>query len=191
MKHKGKGSRVASVAGKAAATLADPLAAAAAAAAGETTTAAGIVRSNSSSGTEVQGLLSAAMAASAAANVDTPTTPGGNGGNGGGGGGNGGGIGGLLGGGDSYAPASEPGRFRIWIDSFKERKLAPGVWLVRYKEIQQRFPAASAASNGRTTRWSTAVLREIEEESGKIGRYMWEYVHETFTSGPAIPGEQF
>jgi hypothetical protein len=66
--------------------------------------------------------------------------------------------------------------------------------LIRYKEIQQRFPATSAANTGRTTRWSTAVLREVErngaeESGGKGGKYIWECVHETFTSGPAVPGE--
>jgi sucrose-6F-phosphate phosphohydrolase len=184
MKQKGRGSRMASVAGRNAASAEDPLAATttAVSAAGDATTAAGIVRSNSNAGNEVQGLLSAAMAASAAANVDTPTTPT-----------NGGGSN-VLGGGDNYLSSpAEFGRFRIWIDSFKERKLAPGVWLVRYKEIQQRFPAASATSTGRTTRWSTAILRQVneEEESGLEGRYVWESVHETFTSGSSIPGDQF
>ncbi|KAL4520971.1 hypothetical protein Ndes2526B_g00149 [Nannochloris sp. 'desiccata'] len=182
VKQKGKGSRMASVAGKTAAGADDPLAAATTG--GDTTTAAGIVRSNSNVGNEVQGLLSAAMAASAANNGETPTTPT-----------TGNGNGGLLGA-EHYQPHSptETGRFRIWIDSFKERKLAPGMWLVRYKEIQQRFPAASAMNTGRTTRWSTAVLRELEESSingGEASRYIWESVHETFTNGPATSGDQF
>jgi sucrose-6F-phosphate phosphohydrolase len=188
IKHKGKGSRMASVAGKTAAGAADPLAAATIAI--DTTTAAGILRTTSNTGNEVQSLLSAAMAASAATNGETPTTP--TSGNGT--------LGGLLGG-DHHQPHSptETGRFRIWIDSFKERELAPGMWLVRYKEIQQRFPAASAMNTGRTTRWSTALLREVDDDEeeegprrgGEASRYIWEYVHETFTNGPAISGDQF
>jgi len=176
VKQKGKGSRMASVAGKTAAGADDPLSAAATTEE-VTVTAAEILRTTSNTGNEVQGLLSAAMAASAANNVETPTTPT-----------SGNGSGGLLGG-DYHQPHSptETGRFRIWIDSFTERKLAPGLWLVRYKEIQQRFPAASAVNTGRTTRWSTAVLREVEESprlhGDEASRYMWEYVHETFTIG--------
>ena len=111
-----------------------------------------------------QGLLSAAIAS-----ADTPSTPTGI---------------------DPGSPgAGDSGRFRIWIDSFSERELSPGLWLVRYKEVQQRFPAVSAT--GRTTRWSTALLREEEreeeeeeEEEGGGGSVRtvlkWEYVHETW-----------
>ena len=123
-KEKGRGSRVAAIAGRAAALSTDPLAP-------ETS----------------QGLLSAAMAS-----AETPSTPTGM---------------------EPLSPA-DSGRFRIWIDCFSERELAPGLWLVRYKELQQRFPAGIA---GRTTRWSSAVLREVGE------RYVWEYVHETWAAG--------
>lgn len=126
-KEKGRGSRVASVAGRAAALSLDPLAP-------ETS----------------QGLLAAAMAS-----AETPSTPTGM---------------------EPLSPADH-GRFRIWIDSFTERQLAPDLWLVRYKEIQQRFPAGVA---GRTTRWSSAILREVD------GRYVWEYVHETWAAGHEV-----
>jgi sucrose-6-phosphatase len=80
------------------------------------------------------------------------------------------------------------GEFRIWIDAYSERQLAPGVWLVRYRESQQRFPAPDG--NSRSVRWSSAVLREIDGGgSGGDGveeekRYQWAYVHETWVQLP-------
>lgn len=108
---------------------------------------------------------------------------------------------GSLGGGGSLAAAqaaegeaaAAAAKFRIWIDRYSEREVAPGVWVVRYQEVQQRFPPSITAGTptsseggmggsctGRTVRWSSAVLREEEGEGW--GRYKWLYVHETWVA---------
>ena len=87
--------------------------------------------------------------------------------------------------------------FRIWIDQFTEKKLAPGLYLVTYRELQQRFTppkesdsskrpsidqADSSSSSTRTVRRSSAILRKSGESdmesSGK--RYLMVHVHETW-----------
>lgn len=73
------------------------------------------------------------------------------------------------------------GVFRIWIDSVFEREIVEGVWLVRYKELQQRFlPEGQKKAGGRTSRWSSAVLRRGGDD-GEF--YVWEHVHETWLPG--------
>jgi len=79
------------------------------------------------------------------------------------------------------------GKFRIWIDNYSERELVPGtgIWLVRYRELQQRFPPAAAMAGssgvGRSARWSSAVLQKGPGNTG----YQWLYVHETWIEPPA------
>lgn len=82
---------------------------------------------------------------------------------------------------DSGPPGG--GTFRIWVDRYCEKEIVPGsnAWVVRYMELQQRFPPAEgAAASGRTMRWASAVLRAKEG-----GGYEWVHVHETWVK-PAV-----
>jgi sucrose-6F-phosphate phosphohydrolase len=70
------------------------------------------------------------------------------------------------------------GLHRIWIDRYADHEVAPGVWVARYMELQQRFPPAEGEAGGRKGRWSSAVLRE--DAGGGGGSYKWMHVHETW-----------
>lgn len=81
------------------------------------------------------------------------------------------------------------GTFRIWIDDFSERELSPGLWVVRYMEYQQRFPALAGSTNCRTGRCCSAILRE----AGVVGndaKYIWEHIHETWVAESGNVGDQ-
>jgi hypothetical protein len=80
------------------------------------------------------------------------------------------------------------GAFRLWVDRLSHREIAPGAWLVRYQELQQRFGGGGgeggggggegAPGGGRTARWSTAVLRWAPEAAA----WTWLSVHETWAA---------
>jgi hypothetical protein len=83
------------------------------------------------------------------------------------------------------------GAFRLWVDRLSQREVAPGAWLVRYQELQQRFGGggggggvgegggAPGGGGGRTARWATAVLRWAPEAAA----WTWLSVHETWVAG--------
>ena len=86
--------------------------------------------------------------------------------------------------------------FRIWVDQYQEREMAPGVFLVTYRELQQRFASSDdgedekshgaekkdAALGSRTVRRSSAILRKSKDGSDAHQqlRYKWAHVHETW-----------
>jgi hypothetical protein len=74
--------------------------------------------------------------------------------------------------------AFDGGVWRLWIEGLSQRRVAPGLWLLRYKELRQRFIVRCDGEDGidadgaralplpqpqpRAARACTALLREAE-----------------------------